>query len=856
MRRLSLVCMAGLVAVLVFAAVAQAEAPSNAGKEFWLGFPSNIGGQEAAVQTLYITGGTATTGTVAIPGLSFSEAFSVTPGKVTAVKLPAETEMSGSLEATEEKAIHVTAGAPVVVYGLNDASFTTDAYTGLPTTVIGTSYTVLAFGAGLGGNSVFSVVPTQDNTSVTITPSVAAGESGAHPAGVPYTIKLNIGQEYQLVASNNPEDLTGTKITSSAPVSVFGGQECANIPSNEYFACDYVVEQNQPESTWGTSFLTEPLKTRSGGDDFEVVADQNETHVKLNGTEVATLNAGQHYSQEIEEASEITSDKPIQLAQYSNSSSFDNTTGDPFMITIPPFQQFETGYTITTPVESETVFANYVNLVVPSSAVGAIKIDGTVVPASEFHPIGSTGFDGAQVSIEPGSHVLSGNGQPFGAFSYGFSQFNGYGYPGGFSLAPVATVSHVVLAPATETATVNTEHCVTATVTDQSNNRVPDVRVDFTVTGVNSASGSVFANSEGEAQFCYTGTHTGKDTITGSVGLISGSAEKTWVSTSATPTKLTVHSAAGDFADPTAVSAVLVNSETSAPLSGKSVKFTLNASETCTGTTNASGEASCQITPAEAPGPYTLEGEFAGESGFGASTGSASFVVSREQTSLAYTGASSAVNGQPITLSGTLTTDDPAPGTGLAGKTVVFTLGAGASAQTCSGVTNASGSASCVVASVKQPVGVDSVTASFAGDTYYVPASVSSSVSVLEARATGAFVVGDLSAGAGKTVNFWGSQWAKNNLFSGGGAPASMKGFADSPTALTCGATWTTRTGNSSSPPATLPSQINVIVSSKVTQTGSTISGKVLHIVVVQVNGGYGPDPGHAGYGKVVGSVC
>ena len=50
-----------------------------------------------------------------------------------------------------------------------------------------------------------------------------------------------------------------------------------------------------------------------------------------------------------------------------------------------------------------------------------------------------------------------------------------------------------------------------------------------------------------------------------------------------------------------------------------------------------------------------------------------------------------AQNGQPLTFSGVLTTDDPAPGTGINGRTVAFTLGTGSTAQTCPGTTNATG---------------------------------------------------------------------------------------------------------------------------------------------------------------------
>jgi hypothetical protein len=133
---------------------------------------------------------------------------------------------------------------------------------------------------------------------------------------------------------------------------------------------------------------------------------------------------------------------------------------------------------------------------------------------------------------------------------------------------------------------------------------------------------------------------------------------------------------------------------------------------------------------------------------------------------------------------------------------------------------------------------------------------------VFSARAAGAFVIGDESAGTlapGTKVNFWnfwGSQWSINNVLSGGTAPASFKGFTDHPARPTCGVNWSTRPGNSSSPPGTLPSQILVIVTSSAAKSGSTISGNTVHVVLVNVGPGYGPAPGQPGNGTIASVVC
>lgn len=121
----------------------------------------------------------------------------------------------------------------------------------------------------------------------------------------------------------------------------------------------------------------------------------------------------------------------------------------------------------------------------------------------------------------------------------------------------------------------------------------------------------------------------------------------------------------------------------------------------------------------------------------------------------------------------------------------------------------------------------------------------------------GAFVIGNQNSATGTSVTFWGAQWAKDNSLSGGPAPRSFKGFAKSPTTPTCGATFTADPGNSSPPPAgPLPTFMAVIVTSKATQSGSTTSGTIVHIVIVKTNPGYSTDPGHAGTGTVVAVVC
>jgi len=516
--RRKLTALAAAVGLALSSAGSALAALDSKGTEFWLMFNSNYSNDPTL--SLFITGDTATTGTVAIPGLTFSQNFSVTPGTVTTVLLP-QNAIVTTADGTEDSGIHVTANSEVTVYGLNRIQFTTDAFLGLPTDILGTHYLILSYPFVFNGyGSEFGVVATEDNTTISIIPSVTAG---SRTGGVPYNITLNQGEAYQLIHPGTG-DLTGSDITSDKPVAVFSGGRCVNIPPG-YGACDHIVEQLPPTSTWGQSFVTMPLATRLSGDTFRVLASTDNTSVSINGVLVATLNKGQFHEQIITGPATITASEPVLVAQYSNGSDWDGVTSDPFMMLIPPFEQFLGNYTVTTPASGFS--ANFINVVAPDAAVGNINLDGAPIPAASFTPIGTSGFSGAQVPVDLGSHNLVGT-LPFGAFVYGFDSYDSYGYPGGQSLAEVAIVTDLDLTPETATNPVGTEHCVNGLATDQNSDPVPGVRVDFIVTGVNPNTGFANAGGNGVAQYCYIGANAGLDTIVGQIGALSDTVTKQW----------------------------------------------------------------------------------------------------------------------------------------------------------------------------------------------------------------------------------------------------------------------------------------------------------------------------------------
>lgn len=353
------------------------------------------------------------------------------------------------------------------------------------------------------------------------------------------TITLNTGQTYQL-RDLGGGDVTGTEVTSDKPIAVFGGNLASFVPDG-YAAADHLVQQLPATTEWGRDFLTYPLATRTKGDTFRFLAQADNTVVTVNGAAVATLNKDQFFETILTTPSQIHASHPILVAQFSNSSQFDNTTSDPFMAIVPPSEQFLDHYTITTANKYFNI--NYANVVAPAAEAGQIQLDGTAIPASQFHPIGTSGYVGASVPISVGSHDFVGTGL-FGLLIYGFAPYDGYGYIAGETFSPVAAVDSVTVSPASTSKPVGGSQVFTATLLDVSNKPVAGVRVDFTVAGANPSSGFAYSDGNGQAVYTVTGAVGGTDTVIATVSGLTGQGSIRWKS-SALPPTVTVTDPAG-----------------------------------------------------------------------------------------------------------------------------------------------------------------------------------------------------------------------------------------------------------------------------------------------------------------------
>jgi hypothetical protein len=420
--------------------------------------------------------------------------------------------------------------------------------------------------------------------------------------------------------------------------------------------------------------------------------------------------------------------------------------------------------------------------------------------------------------------------------------------------------SGISLSPPSQSHQTGTTATVTAKVVNNEGKPVSGVSVKFDVkTGPNAGlSGTATTDPSGEASFSYSGTSVGTDTLVASFvdefGATheSNTVEVIWEDAKITATGQNLSGTEGAEAKGTV--ATFTDPDSSATASEYAASIEWGDGSTSPGTvTGGSGSFSVS-----AGHTYVDEGSYpikvlitdVDNAGNKAATSSTAEIG---DAALSASGVSVT---SPMSFSGTVAkfTDANTGGT-VADFTATIEWGDGTSSPGT--VSGGAGSFEVSAVHAYASTGPFEVVVKIVDDGGST-AEARSRILVFATTAGGAFVIGDGNAAIATPVTFWGAQWWKLNSPSGGTAPASFKGFANTPsTPPACGTGWSTGPGNSSGPPpAPLPEYIAVIVASHVAQSGSQISGDTLEVVVVKTDPGYAPNPGHAGTGTVVAVVC
>lgn len=435
------------------------------GTEFWLVFqknfrdwtPDSVTGDwvpaTPLTMQLCISAAVATHGIVEIAGIGFRKEFAVDGGATTIVAIDTAAQVRSSGQ-VERLAVHVLANSPVTVSAVSSRYQTTDTYLGFPTGLLGTRYYAAGYGwLAYGFVSQLAVAATEDGTQVVITPSVPAAiatsippfypppirqhRTLSLPAKQPITIALSKGDVYQLIANYDPagtSDLTGTLIESNKPVALFSGHNCAYVPNERVKSCNLLAEQLPPVAAWGTRHIVVPLAQRSSAV-VRVVAGYDSTLVYHNGQLCARLQAGSFYQDDsLRQAAEYTSTSPVMVMQYSKGFSNGDSIGDPMMMTITPVDQYQNGYRVATPMAGQ--WDHFLNISIPTDAVGTLRIDGKPVADTLFGTIGDGRYSVGTLQVPYGLHTIMAS-TPFGITNYGVgygeTSYDAYGSSGGFA---------------------------------------------------------------------------------------------------------------------------------------------------------------------------------------------------------------------------------------------------------------------------------------------------------------------------------------------------------------------------------------------------------------------------------------
>ncbi len=291
----------------------------------------------------------------------------------------------------------------------------------LPAHVLGRRYRALSYvqvstpritvtPGAMHGAGQLVIVGTQDQTTVTISPSATAELGpvpGASPPGPDGSIVLTLedGDLFQLFSTADGADLSGTQIAADKAIAVFSGNISTTygLTATGISSPDLAHEQLLPVASWGTSYVAaeltpqpgvcDPTITPAGASIWRIVADHDGTDVHFTGVSGAdagapppdrTIGAGEVFQIEVAGDFAVTSSRPVLVMQGMDC--------EPTLSSAVPTTVWLDDYWFA-------VLPNFDNLIAVVRRTGQpVYLDGRVLDG--FSTI-AVGFDVARVHLDP-----------------------------------------------------------------------------------------------------------------------------------------------------------------------------------------------------------------------------------------------------------------------------------------------------------------------------------------------------------------------------------------------------------------------------------------------------------------------
>jgi len=415
--------------------------PDHFGTHFTLAFMTNSHNDGGYLKIFVATTEKDTDVTIKIPSLGKTINKRIPAHDLQEFEIPAPDQLRISKKDKGkgvQKVVDIIASEEIGVYGINRRKVSSDAFLALPEDVATTKYIIPSYPGyrtrRTKNPGEVAIVAYKDNTEINI--RVRGVDQVQHT--------INKGEVFEWFITNEDpdDDLTGAIITSSEPVGVFSGVICANIPHDNGL-CDHIVEQIPPLATWGRNYITAPLTRRLAGDIFRIISGAENNIITISGESFPLDHEGDFVELDIpsNESHVISCTDACLVVLYCKGKNIDGVLADPFMMLIPPIEQFSHEYIFATPDDERVKkeFDNYVTLVVKTVEKAGVKLNDKLLGDEPWVEVPGSEYSYLIKEIKSGIHFAE-HESPivgFGLYVYGFANYDSYGYPGGLRLVPL-----------------------------------------------------------------------------------------------------------------------------------------------------------------------------------------------------------------------------------------------------------------------------------------------------------------------------------------------------------------------------------------------------------------------------------